>query len=133
MDNIHSTLSGAEPPTPLHVICAIAALSIGAIQISMRKGTFVHVFLGRVWVALMMVVAMSSFFIYELKVWGNYSPIHLLSAWTVISLAVGIYFARKGDIKRHKLVMTLLFYLALVLTGAFTLLPGRLMHTMVFL
>jgi len=133
MDNIHSTLLGAEPPIPLHVICAIAALSIGAIQISMRKGTFVHVFLGRVWVALMMVVAMSSFFIYELKVWGNYSPIHLLSAWTVISLAAGIYFARKGDIKRHKLVMTLLFYLALVLTGAFTLLPGRLMHTMIFL
>ena len=74
-------------------------------------------------------MAISSFFIYDLKVWGNYSPIQPLSAWTLLSLGAGIYFIRKGDIRRHKFVMTSLFYLALILTGAFTLLPGRLMHT----
>ena len=36
--------------------------------------------------------------------------------------------ARRGDIRRHKRAMTSLFWLALVLTGAFTFLPGRVMH-----
>jgi uncharacterized membrane protein len=127
-----STLLNAQPPIPLHAICALAALVVGGMQMSMQKGTALHSVVGRVWVALMTLVAMSSFFIYELKVWGNYSPIHILSAWTLLSLGAGIYFIRKGDIRRHKLVMTSLFYLALILTGAFTLLPGRLMNTVLF-
>jgi uncharacterized membrane protein len=124
-----STLLNAQPPIPLHAICALIALVVGGMQMSMQKGTALHIALGRVWVALMTLVAISSFFIYDLKVWGNYSPIHILSAWTLLSLGAGIYFIRKGDIRRHKFVMTSLFYLALILTGAFTLLPGRLMHT----
>ena len=39
---------------------------------------------------------------------------------------------RKGEIEKHSRMMTLLFYLGLVLTGAFTLLPNRIMYTVIF-
>ena len=67
-----STLLNAQPPIPLHAICALAALVVGGMQMSMQKGTALHIAVGRVWIALMTIVAISSFFIYDLKVWGNY-------------------------------------------------------------
>ena len=127
-----STLFSAASPIPFHALSAIGALGVGVSQMLMKKGTFLHVLLGRIWVALMTFVAVSSFFIYELKIWGNYSPIHFLSVWTLLSIGAGIYYARIGNIRRHRYVMMLLFYLALVLTGAFTLLPNRLMYSVVF-
>ena len=60
----------------------------------MQKGTALHIVVGRIWVALMTLVAMSSFFIYELKIWGNYSPIHFLSAWTLLSLGDTTLYAK---------------------------------------
>ena len=82
-----STLLDAEPPNSFHAICALVALAVGGMQMYLQKGTAVHIVFDRVWVALMALVAWSSFFIYELKVWANYNPIHFLSAWTLLSLA----------------------------------------------
>ena len=75
-----------------------------------------------------MFVAITSFFIHEIKMWGDYSPIHLLSLWTIFILGVGVYYAREGNIKRHKQVMIATYFFALILTGFFTLMPGRVMH-----
>lgn len=116
----------------MHAFAAMVALVLGGGQLILPKGTAAHFWVGRLWVALMAVVATSSFFIFEIKLWGPFSPIHLLSIWTLGSLIVAIRAARKGDIRRHRIVMTSLFWLALVLTGAFTFLPGRIMHQVVF-
>ena len=107
---------------------AMIAIILGGIQLSMKKGGTIHKLLGRMWVALMLIVAITSFFIHETKMWGDYSPIHLLSLWTIFSLGLGIYFVRVGNIKRHKQVMIGLYFFALILTGFFTLMPGRVMH-----
>ena len=115
-------------PIPLHAIMAIIAIILGGIQHSMKKGGAIHKLLGRIWVGIMMFVAISSFFIHEIKLWGDYSPIHLLSLWTIFILGVGIYYARVGNIKRHKQVMIATYFFALILTGFFTLMPGRVMH-----
>ena len=115
-------------PIPLHAIMAMIAIILGGIQLSMKKGGAIHKFLGRIWVGLMLIVAITSFFIHETKMWGDYSPIHLLSLWTIFSLGLGIYFVRVGNIKRHKQVMIALYFFALILTGFFTLMPGRVMH-----
>jgi uncharacterized membrane protein len=88
--------------------------------------------LGYIWVTLMMYVSVSSFFISELQVWGVYSPIHLLSGWTILTLCTGVYFARVGNMKFHQLNMQMLYVLALILTGLFTLLPNRVMGQMLF-
>lgn len=115
-------------PIPLHAIMAMIAIILGCIQLSMKKGGAIHKLLGRIWVGLMLIVAISSLFIHEIKLWGAYSPIHLLSLWTIFSLGLGIYFVRVGNIKRHKQVMIALYFFALILTGFFTLYPGRVMH-----
>ena len=115
-------------PIPLHAMVAMAAIIIGGLQLSLKKGTSLHKFMGRVWVGLMLIVSFTSFFIHELNLFGKYSPIHLLSIWTIIAVVLGVYFARIGNIKRHKIFMVYTYWLALVLTGFFTFYPGRVMN-----
>ena len=115
-------------PIPVHAMVAMAAIIIGGLQLSLKKGTSLHKFMGRVWVGLMLIVSFTSFFIHELNIWGKYSPIHLLSIWTIIAVVLGVYFARIGNIKRHKIFMVYTYWLALVLTGFFTFYPGRVMN-----
>lgn len=122
----------APQPIPVHALAAMAAVILGGIQLSMKKGGLFHKQLGRIWVGLMLVVSFSSFFIHEIKLWGVYSPIHLLSLWTIVSVGLGIYFVRVGNIKRHQQVMIALYVFALILTGLFTLLPGRVMNQVIF-
>ena len=119
-------------PIPLHAIAAILAIIVGGIQLYMNKGSVTHKLLGYVWVGLMLIVSVSSFFIHEIKLWNAYSPIHLLSAWTIFSLGLAIYYVRVSNIKRHKQVMIMIYGFALVLTGFFTFMPGRVMHQIVF-
>ena len=122
-----------EPsPIPLHAVAAMIAIILGAFQLSMKKGGTIHRRLGWIWVSLMLIVSFSSFWIHEIKLWGLYSPIHLLSLWTIFSCGMGIYFARIGKIKRHQYTMIAMYFFALILTGFFTLMPGRVMHQIVF-
>ncbi|MGI9346642.1 MAG: DUF2306 domain-containing protein [Gammaproteobacteria bacterium] len=121
-------LLSAKPPIPYHAIVAIVAAILGAIQLWLAKGTSLHRWLGYLWVMLMLFVALSGLFIYEIRVLGPFSHIHLLSFLVLVSLWFAVQAARRGNIRRHKRAMTSLFWLALVLTGAFTFLPGRVMH-----
>lgn len=116
----------------LHAVLAATAIILGGVQLAMPKGTQTHRLLGRIWVACMAIVALSSFFIHEIRMFGLFSPIHLLSALTLIALWQAIRLARRGDIIRHKKAMIRLYVLALLITGAFTLLPGRLMYRLFF-
>jgi uncharacterized membrane protein len=119
-------------PIPSHAITALIAVIVGGVQLTSTKGTRQHKMLGYIWVTLMMYVSVSSFFISEIQVWGASSPIHLLSGWTILTLCTGVYFARVGNIKAHQLNMQLLYGLALILTGLFTLLPNRVMGQIFF-
>ena len=125
-------LWGAGPVIFGHALAAIAALALGAAQLASAKGTAQHKALGYLWVLLMAGVALSSFFIHEIRTIGRFSPIHLLSILTLFSLAWAVQSARAGEIVRHRIIMLSLFFFALVVTGAFTLLPGRIMHAVLF-
>ena len=127
-----SILFAQAQPIPLHAVAAMAAIILGGLQFYMKKGGILHKLIGRTWIGLMIVVSVSSFFIHKIELWGAYSPIHLLSVWTIFSLGLAIYHVRVGNIKRHKQVMIALYGLALLLTGLFTLMPGRVMHQIVF-
>ena len=121
----------AENPIPSHALAAITALVLGIIQLTRRKGTTLHKYVGYVWVLLMLYVSFSSFFIHDLRLIGPFSPIHFLSVFTIGSVIYAIIMIRRGEITKHKKTMTLLFYLGLVLTGAFTLLPNRIMYSVI--
>ena len=60
-------------------------------------------------------------FIGEFRLWGALSPIHLLSIWTLLSLVMAVYRVRQGNIRQHKIWMVVLYILALLVTGVFTL------------
>jgi uncharacterized membrane protein len=83
-------------------------------------------------VTLMFVVAASSFFIHELRMWGSWSPIHLLSIYTLIVLPLAVLAAHRHEVTRHRRRMIGLFLGALVIAGLFTLWPGRIMYYVVF-
>lgn len=114
-----------------HIIVALIAVIAGAFQLLLKKGTTRHRVIGWLWVFLMAAVSVSSFFIHELNVWGKWSPIHLLSAFTLFILGVGLWAARNGRVRTHAMTMTATYILALILTGALTLLPDRMMHEMI--
>ncbi len=115
-----------------HAYAAFVALGLGTIQLLAPKGTLPHRAVGWTWVMLMMAVAGTSLFIHTIRVWGPFSPIHLLSLLTLGSVPLAVWSARRGDIGAHRRAMTMLFAFALVITGFFTLWPGRIMHEVVF-
>lgn len=86
------------------------------------KGSASHRLLGRVWVALMSLAAVSSFWLTGLS--DGFSVIHLLSIWTLVAMALAIYFVRKGNVKSHKRFMVGTF-LGLAGAGIGALMPGR--------
>ena len=64
--------------------------------------------------------------------WGPWSPIHLLSVFTPLLLIVGVLAARGHRTRAHKITLISIFTGALLLAGLFTLVPGRIMHSVVF-
>ncbi|WAC47411.1 DUF2306 domain-containing protein [Asticcacaulis sp. SL142] len=115
----------------IHLTAALLAFILGLVQILGPKGKMPHRILGWVWVGLMLVTAISSFFIKSINP-GHFSLIHALSGWTVVVAPMVIYWARKHDIKRHRSTAIGLFMGGLIIAGAFTFLPGRLMWRVFF-
>lgn len=79
----------------------------------------------------MAVVAISSFWINELRLVGPFSPIHLLAVLTLWTLMRGVLAARNHHVKNHKRAMKTLVIGALLVAGAFTFMPGRIMSQVV--
>jgi uncharacterized membrane protein len=125
-------LLDAAPAIPIHAFAAMAAFALGAVQFAAPKGTLPHRTLGWIWVALMAVVAGSSFFIHELRVVGPWSPIHLLSIFSAVMLVLGVWYARRHKVRGHKIKMISIFAGALIIAGLFAFMPGRIMHAVVF-
>ena len=116
----------------IHTVSAIMAFVIGGLVLFRRKGDRLHRQGGRVWVALMVLLCISSFFIHTLQVVGIWSPIHILSVTTLIALFGAIRSARSRRIVEHQRIMQWTYFGALILAGYFTFLPGRIMHRMLF-
>ena len=123
-----TVLHEAKYPIPLHAYAAFFAVILGAVQFLLPKGTKNHKYIGYSWVGRMLMVSVSSFWISTIKILGPFSPIHFLSVFTIWSLFEAIRSIKQRNIKRHKRFMQLLYLLALIVTGAFTMLPGRTMY-----
>jgi uncharacterized membrane protein len=122
----------AAPAIPLHAFAAMSAFVLGVVQLAAPKGTLPHRALGWIWVGLMAAVAVSSFWIHQIRLLGPWSPIHLLSIFTLAMLPLGVWMAHRHRVADHRRIMIYTFSGALVIAGLFTLLPGRIMHQVVF-
>jgi uncharacterized membrane protein len=125
-------LLDAAPAIPLHAFAAMGAFVLGLVQFAAPKGTLPHRTVGWIWVALMVLVAASSFWINTIRLVGPFSPIHLLSIFTLIVLPFAVWKAHTHQVAGHRRAMIALFTGALVVAGLFTLVPGRIMHHVVF-
>jgi uncharacterized membrane protein len=125
-------LLNAAPAIQVHAFAALAAFALGAVQLTAPKGALPHRAAGWLWVLLMVVVSASSFFIHELRVWGEWSPIHVLSVFTLAMLPLAVMHARRHRVERHRSAMISIFTGALLIAGLFTLWPGRIMHAVLF-
>ncbi len=115
-----------------HAAFAFAAIGLGAAQLTAPKGTVSHRMVGWAWATLMMLAAGTSLFIHTIRTWGPWSPIHLLSLFTLAVVPIAVLSARRHDVRSHSRAMIWIYALALVVTGLFTLAPGRIMNKVVF-
>lgn len=112
------------PMILIHLSAALAALVLGVAVFLRRKGNFSHRVLGRAWVGLMLVTAISTYWI---RGGGSFSWIHGLSVISLVALSFAVYFAVTGNIRRHQRIMKAVYFVGLIVAGAFTLLPERLL------
>lgn len=115
----------------IHLAAALTALAIGIVIMLRPKGVGLHKVLGWTWVAAMAVTAVSSLLIPSFM-GSRFGFIHLLSGWAIIALPMAIAAIRRRDVAGHRRFMTGLFTGGLVLAGALTFIPGRLMWRVFF-
>ena len=125
-------LLDAAPAIPIHAFAAMTAFALGVVQLAAPKGTLPHRTLGWIWSGLMVSVAVSSFWIHQIRLVGPWSPIHLLSIFVLITVPLAVWKARRHRVADHRRIMISVFSGALVIAGLFTLLPGRILHAVVF-
>lgn len=116
----------------LHVASVVPAALIGPYMFWARKGTPIHRLVGKIWLGLIVVAALSSFFIHEINLFMGLSPIHLISIYVIFGAWLAIRNARAHRIVAHRRQVLGLYLGGIVGAGAFTLLPGRIMNKVVF-
>lgn len=116
----------------LHLASVVPAAFIGLWLIMFSiKGKTAHRILGYAYLVLMTVTAISAIFITSAgdfpRLFG-FSPIHLFIPLTLFGVVGGLLAARKHDAARHKRAMLGMFIGAIVIAGALTFTPGRVMY-----
>ena len=126
-----TSLTPAPAIVQVHTFAALASAFLTIAIFSIPRGQTWHRRLGWLWVGAMATTALTSFGITELKT-GRFSLIHLLSIATLGFLVLGVRRARRHQVRAHRRTMLGLTFGALCVAGAFTLLPGRIMHAVLF-
>lgn len=114
---------------PLHLATVLPAVPLGLWILLRAKGTREHRLLGRVWAMLMLVTALDSLLIRDLS--GSLNPIHIFSVVTLVSIPLGVWRIRRGDLRGHRQAM-IGPYIGLVVAGLFALAPGRMLGGLLF-
>ena len=122
----------------VHATLALLAVPLGLYIFLTKKGTKQHKMLGRIWVTFLIIVSLTAIFIQTINP-GQYSWIHLLIPFTLVSLIYSIWNIKKykrTKIERYKYShmysMIGVYVGALLIAGVFTLMPGRFFHHILF-
>ena len=123
-----------HPLVFFHLVTALGALGLGIVLMLRRKGTPSHRLLGWTWAGLMGSTTLASAFMRsdQMLNWMGITPIHALTVLVAVLLPRGIWQARRGNLVAHRTTMRGLFAGACVIAGAFTLLPGRFLGTLLW-
>jgi len=116
----------------IHMATVIPAFFIGAWLIFFStKGARFHRAFGVLYLVLMTVTAIDALFVQVIDP-GHWSLIHIFVLVTLFGIATTVLSLRRGNIAAHKRSMVGVYIGGLLIAGAFTFLPGRLMYQMFF-
>ena len=118
-----------SPAIKVHLVAALAALVLGGVLMTARKGRTFHRIAGWVWVALALITAGATLFITGLNR-GSWSLLHLLTGWVLIILPLAVMWAKRREVQRHRKAMTGLFYGGFAINIFIAFIPGRTMWMM---
>lgn len=111
-----------SPLVAAHVIAALYALVLGPLNIFRRRRDRAHRIIGYTWVVAMYFVCASSFWIVSD---GHFSWLHGLSAFTIITVTLGLISAIRRNIVAHRANM-IGSYIGIAVAFAFAATaPGR--------
>ena len=125
-------LLNAAPAIQLHAFSALAAFGLGAMQLAAPKGTLPHRTLGWIWVLAHGHRGGELVLDSRAARLGRVEPDPSLAIFTLAMLPLAVLHARRHRVGRHRNAMIAIFAGALVVAGLFTLMPGRIMHAVVF-
>lgn len=115
----------------IHIIAALVSLAFGILMFVRPKGDRLHKRAGKIFLVFMLTTAASAIFIRQINN-GTFSFVHIFVPITFIAAWEAVHFVRKGNIARHKRAVQGMFFGALLIPGILSLMPGRLMHVIIF-
>ena len=121
--------------TYAHLALLVPAFVIGTVLMVRPKGTAVHRAWGRLYMLLMVATSIISLFMEAddgYRLFDHFGPIHALSLLTLFSIPAALYFARINNIPWHRGFMIGTYTGALLIVGAFALMPGRFLYERLF-
>lgn len=121
--------------TAAHLATILPAFLIGTYIIIAKKGTKSHKVLGRTYMILMMTTAVITLFMestFGFSLLGHFGPIHIFSVTVLIGCPRSYFAIKAGRVKEHAIGMITMYVGALVVAGAFTLMPGRFLGDLIF-
>jgi uncharacterized membrane protein len=114
-----------------HLVTILIALALTPVMLLRRRGDATHRLLGKIWVVAMILTAALSFNLREIN-HGQFSPIHLLSVFTLVMAPLAWWFARTHRIAQHRRSVRGLVTGALLVAGFFTFPFNRLLGQWLF-
>lgn len=116
-----------------HLLTLIVALALTPVLLLQKRGTRRHRQLGWVWASAMFATAVVSFWVKRSSVGiGGWSPIHILSALTVVGVPLIVMSARQHRVADHRRHVRNLTTGALLIAGFFTFPFGRMLGRWLF-
>lgn len=118
-----------------HLFTVLPALVLGTWLVIRRKGTPLHRMLGRIYMLLMISTSLIALLMpahVGPTLLGHFGWIHLLCAVVLWQVPKSWWAIRHGDVRTHRISMLSVYAFGLLTAGAFTLLPGRYLHTVLF-
>ena len=130
---MHWELLAHEPlAIQIHLATVVPAFFLGTWLIFFSaKGSRFHRALGVLYLGLMTVTAFAAIFIRSLRP-GHVSWIHIFVPITLFGVASAIWRVRRKDIQGHRAAMMGVYCGGLIVAGALTFYPGRLMYRLFF-
>ena len=116
-------------PILLHLLVVIPSIILGLMNLALKKGTSIHKLNGKLWVVLMLIASLSSFFIMPT---GSLTWLHLFAVLVIFTVLIGMFAIHKNNKKLHVGCM-LGAYIGTVISAYIAAsVPGRLLNVMLF-